>query len=129
MFVKRLQKEIQTAQKEQESPAFDGDVVMSFDPSNSQSLHAACIGCTGTPFEGALLAFHVTLPPSFAMDPPKVEKLVWSSGKRLHPNIYASGKVCMDIINTYGSQQWVSDAGICAVEKCNTLVMYPRLRW
>jgi ubiquitin-protein ligase len=112
MFVKRLQKEIQTAQKEQDSPAFDGDVLMSFDPANSQSLHAACIGLCGTPFEGAFLAFSVTLPPNFAMEPPKVQKLVWSSGLRLHPNIYANGKVCMDIINTYGSQQWVSDGGV-----------------
>jgi ubiquitin-protein ligase len=33
------------------------------------------------------------------MQPPKVEKLVWSSGRRLHPNIYANGKVCIRIIN------------------------------
>jgi ubiquitin-protein ligase len=107
-FIKRQQVELKQAHKEGEkSESYDGDILMSFDKFDSQSVLSGCIGSTGTPFEGAFLVFQIHLPPNFAFDPPKVEKLVWTSGRRLHPNIYASGKVCMDIINTFGSQQWV----------------------
>ncbi len=107
-FIKRLQTELKFAHKEQDNNAsFDGDIMMSFDQVNSQSVLSGCIGSAGTPFEGAFLVFQITLPPDFAFSPPKVEKLVWTSGRRLHPNIYANGKVCMDIINTFGAHQWV----------------------
>ena len=114
-FVRRHQQEMKTANKEQNAAAFDGDVLMSFDPADSQNVLCGCIGSTGTPFEGAFLVFQMRLPPDFAFQPPKVEMLVWSSGKRLHPNIYASGKVCMDIINTFGSNQWVPTFTLYAV--------------
>jgi ubiquitin-protein ligase len=115
-FLKRRQSELKNAHKEQDkNPSFDGDILMSFDQANSQKILCGCIGSTGTPFEGAFLVFQMLLPPNFAFEPPKVEKLVWTSGRRLHPNIYANGKVCMDIINTFGSQQWVPTFSLMAV--------------
>jgi ubiquitin-protein ligase len=106
-FMKRVQVEIKHSHECQCETSFDGDVLMSFDSDNCQNLLCGCIGRVGTPFEGAFLAFEATLPPTFPFSPPKVLKLVWSSGQRLHPNIYANGRVCMDIINTFGSQGWV----------------------
>ena len=47
-FVRRHQQEMKTANKEQNAAAFDGDVLMSFDPADSQNVVCGCIGSTGT---------------------------------------------------------------------------------
>ncbi|KAF7021975.1 hypothetical protein CFC21_034829 [Triticum aestivum] len=70
-------------------------------------IRAAIVGPAGTPYHDGLFFFDVCFPPEYPRCPPKVH--FHSSGLRLNPNLYESGKVCLSLLNTWlgsGSEKW-----------------------
>ncbi|KAA8493125.1 putative ubiquitin-conjugating enzyme E2 24 [Porphyridium purpureum] len=70
-------------------------------------LRAAIVGPEDTPYEDVVFLFDILLPAEYPTAPPKV----WfhSHGRRLNPNLYADGKVCLSILNTWdgdGVEKW-----------------------
>ncbi|KAM0938544.1 putative ubiquitin-conjugating enzyme E2, ubiquitin-conjugating enzyme/RWD [Dioscorea sansibarensis] len=70
-------------------------------------LRAVIIGPDGTPYHDGLFFFDIQFPPNYPQSPPLVH--YHSGGLRLNPNLYANGKVCLSLLNTWsgsGCELW-----------------------
>ncbi|XBI69579.1 hypothetical protein VPH35_064257 [Triticum aestivum] len=71
-------------------------------------LRVAMVGASGTPYQDGLFFFDLQLPLSYPDVPPQV--YYHSFGNRMNPNLYASGTVCLSLLNTFddeGTEVWV----------------------
>ncbi|KAK4057951.1 hypothetical protein OIO90_001170 [Microbotryomycetes sp. JL221] len=65
-------------------------------------IRCLIIGPLGTPFANAPFLFDMWLPPTrFPAEPPRVFYHAWSGATRISPNLYAEGKVCLSLLNTW----------------------------
>ncbi|XAR56985.1 Ubiquitin--protein ligase [Bertholletia excelsa] len=74
-------------------------------------LRAVIVGSSGTPYHDGLFFFDIALPSDYPRKPPKVH--YHSHGLRLNPNLYASGHVCLSLINTWSGstvEKWNSSS-------------------
>lgn len=72
----------------------------------SDLLRCLIIGPIGTPFANAPFLFDIYLSPTrFPVEPPQVFFHSWCGNTRVSPNLYAEGKVCLSLLNT-----WEGDA-------------------
>lgn len=62
-------------------------------------LRAAIVGPAGTPYHDGLFIFDLAFPPDYPARPPLVHYR--SFGLRINPNLYANGKVCLSLLNTW----------------------------
>lgn len=62
-------------------------------------LRAVIVGAAGTPYHDGLFAFDLAFPPDYPAHPPQVHYR--SFGLRLNPNLYANGRVCLSLLNTW----------------------------
>ncbi|XP_059646153.1 putative ubiquitin-conjugating enzyme E2 38 [Cornus florida] len=62
-------------------------------------LRAVIIGSAGTPYHDGLFFFDLAFPPDYPARPPQVSYR--SFGLRLNPNLYANGRVCLSLLNTW----------------------------
>lgn len=70
-------------------------------------LRAVIMGPAGTPYHDGLFFFDIYFPPQYPNTPPLVSYR--SGGLRLNPNLYACGKVCLSLLNTWsgsGCEKW-----------------------
>ncbi|XP_021290524.1 putative ubiquitin-conjugating enzyme E2 39 [Herrania umbratica] len=70
-------------------------------------LRAAIVGAAGTPYHDGLFFFDLAFPPDYPTKPPHVHYR--SFGLRINPNLYANGRVCLSLINTWSgrkSEKW-----------------------
>ncbi|KAL6609506.1 hypothetical protein ACP70R_039475 [Stipagrostis hirtigluma subsp. patula] len=70
-------------------------------------LRAVIVGPTGTPYHDGLFFFDIYFPPQYPGVPPLVNYR--AGGLRLNPNLYACGKVCLSLLNTWsgsGCEKW-----------------------
>ena len=70
-------------------------------------LRAVIVGAAGTPYHDGLYFFDFSFPPDYPTRPPHV--YYRSHGLRLNPNMYANGRVCLSLLNTWTgkkSEKW-----------------------
>ncbi|CAL5096198.1 unnamed protein product [Urochloa decumbens] len=70
-------------------------------------LRAVIMGPAGTPYHDGLFFFDIYFPPQYPNVPPMVNYR--AGGLRLNPNLYACGKVCLSLLNTWsgsGCEKW-----------------------
>lgn len=82
------------------------DILLEIDENNIYNLKFMFVGPKDTPFEGGFFYFVMDLTP-FPFDCPKIKFLTPDRPNlRLHPNLYANGKVCLSILGTWGKKDW-----------------------
>lgn len=70
-------------------------------------MRVAIVGPKDTPYEDVLFFFDMFLPYMYPAEPPKV--FFYSFGRRLNPNLYENGKVCLSLLGTWDGddvEQW-----------------------
>jgi ubiquitin-conjugating enzyme E2 O len=70
-------------------------------------MRAAMVGPKNTPYADSLFYFDILLPQDYPRLPPLVT--FWAYGKRLNPNLYASGRICLSLLGTWSgsaSESW-----------------------
>uniref|UniRef100_A0A0G4HYP7 Ubiquitin-conjugating enzyme E2 Z n=1 Tax=Chromera velia CCMP2878 TaxID=1169474 RepID=A0A0G4HYP7_9ALVE len=79
------------------------------DESVASIAHALLIGPEDTPYAGGFFHFLVNAPDNYPHEPPRV-KLLTTDGNsvRFNPNLYANGKVCLSILNTWSGPAWTA---------------------
>ncbi|GMY27933.1 isoform 2 of probable ubiquitin-conjugating enzyme e2 24 [Fagus crenata] len=73
-------------------------------------LRAVIVGAAGTPYHDGLYFFDFFFPSDYPTRPPQV--YYRSYGLRLNPNLYANGRVCLSLLNTWTgtkSEKWNPD--------------------
>jgi len=81
-------------------------------PNNDKlnDLSALIIGPADSVFEDSFLFFNIIIPNEYPFKPP-IFNFLSARGTihRIHPNLYACGKVCLSILGTWsGSEKWSS---------------------
>ncbi|KAJ0986102.1 hypothetical protein J5N97_004458 [Dioscorea zingiberensis] len=74
-------------------------------------LRAVIVGPAGTPYHDGLFFFDISFPLNYPHSPPLVH--YHSGGLRINPNLYACGKVCLSLLNTWpgkGCEKWNSSS-------------------
>jgi ubiquitin-protein ligase len=67
------------------------------------SFRAVVVGPPDSPYEGGFFRFHIVIPDTYPLSPPIFKCNI---PIRLHPNLYAHGKVCLSILGTWGAFEW-----------------------
>jgi ubiquitin-protein ligase len=82
----------------------DNNIYYELDNDNIDILKVMMIGTKGTPYENGFFFFTIRYPDNY----PSVPMIIWyyttHSKMRFNPNLYNNGKICLSIINTWGSQ-------------------------
>jgi ubiquitin-conjugating enzyme E2 A len=58
---------------------------------------AVITGPEATPWEGAMLRLLLTFAPTYPQEPPEVK---FATAGVFHPNVYADGRICLDLLKT-----------------------------
>jgi ubiquitin-protein ligase len=77
--------------------------------------YAMIIGPSDTPYFGGFYFFEFTYPYDYPHSPPNVKYCTNGNGIRFNPNLYACGKVCVSLLNTWRGDQWTSCQTISTV--------------
>ncbi|XP_021807907.1 putative ubiquitin-conjugating enzyme E2 38 [Prunus avium] len=102
----RVQKKIMQEWKILEKHLPDSIYVRAYE-TRIDLLRAVVVGASGTPYHDALFFFDIAFPSDYPTHPPEVHYR--SFGLRPNPNLYASGYVCLSLLNTWpgkGREKW-----------------------
>ncbi|XP_071826799.1 ubiquitin-conjugating enzyme E2 Z-like [Apostichopus japonicus] len=70
-------------------------------------VHALLTGPEDTPYEGGFFHFLLRFPANYPHQPPRVKFLTTGGGNvSFNPNLYPNGKVCINVIGTWGASAW-----------------------
>ncbi|KAL0210530.1 hypothetical protein RCL1_004966 [Eukaryota sp. TZLM3-RCL] len=79
-------------------------ILMKPKPSSIMEADVLVIGQSG-PYLHGFFHFHTKFPEDYPFNPPIYKYLTTGGGSiRMNPNLYADGKVCLSVINTWGSE-------------------------
>ena len=90
------------------NPLQDNRIYYKHDETDMLKGYALIIGPEETPYANGFYLFELHYPAEYPYLPPKVVYCTNSNGIRFNPNLYASGKVCLSILNTWTGDQWTS---------------------
>ncbi len=86
----------------------DVDCYVCISESNIQYWKMLMIPDYDTPYGGGYFEFDMFIPAGYPHAPPKVKFLTTGGGTvRFNPNLYNCGKVCLSILNTWSTNQWM----------------------
>lgn len=107
--VKRLLSDIKEIMK---NPLKDHGIFYKHDEENMLKGYVLIVPGEGTPYSYGYFMFKLKFPPNYPYSPPKATYVTNNGKTRFHPNYYASGKVCLSLLNTWRGEEWSS---------CNTI--------
>lgn len=101
--VKRLLKDIQQIIK---NPLHDQGIYYKHSETNMMEGWALIIGPKDSLYCNGYYFFKFTFPPDYPHSPPVLQYCTNDGTTRFHPNFYKTGKVCIDILNTWRGEKW-----------------------
>lgn len=88
-------------------------VYVRVDKSRIDMMKAVITGASGTPYAHGIFEFDLFFNDNYPKDPPKMNLMTTGFGQiRFNPNLYACGKVCLSLINTWRgheTEKWQPD--------------------
>jgi ubiquitin-conjugating enzyme E2 Z len=124
--VNRLLKDVRNIMK---NPLTDNGIYYVHDDVDMLKGYALIIGPSDTPYFGGNYFFEFHYPMDYPHSPPKLIYCTNGDRIRFNPNLYACGKVCISILNTWRGEQWTSCQTISTVllTLCTLLCKNPLL--
>jgi ubiquitin-conjugating enzyme E2 Z len=110
--ITRLIKDVKQLLK---NPLTDQGIYYIHDEEDILKGYALIVGPTETPYFGGYYFFEFTFPVDYPYSPPKVKYCTNGNNIRFNPNLYACGKVCVSLLNTWRGEQWTSCQSISTV--------------
>jgi ubiquitin-protein ligase len=108
---KRIMQEISSFHKRGITNAF-----INYDETDIRNIKVLIIGSENTPYKYGYFLFNFYYPDTYPLVPLEVKFLTTSSGRvRFNPNLYANGKVCLSVLNTWGSKDWTPANDISSI--------------
>ena len=110
--ISRLLKDVKDIMKH---PLTDNGIYYVHDDTDMLKGYALIVGPEDTPYFGGSYFFEFNYPFDYPHSPPQVK--YWTNGRniRFNPNLYACGKVCVSLLNTWHGDQWTSCQSISTV--------------
>ena len=91
------------------------NVYIDFNEEKIDSFKFLIIGTKETPYYNGFFIFKLTFPKNYPFSPPDLKFISTDNRIRFHPNLYADGKVCMSLINTWDGEQWSACQSVMSV--------------
>jgi len=112
-----------------QTPLIDQGIYYIHDDEDMLKGYALIIGPQDTPYFGGNYFFELTFPTDYPHTPPSVKYCTNGENIRFNPNLYACGKVCISLLNTWRGEQWTSCQTITTVllTLCTLLCKNPLL--
>jgi len=112
-----------------QTPLTDQGIYYVHDDEDMLKGYALIIGPQDTPYFGGNFFFELTYPTDYPHTPPVVKYCTNGENIRFNPNLYACGKVCISLLNTWRGEQWTSCQTITTVllTLCTLLCKNPLL--
>ena len=110
--VKRLTRDLRDLQKD---PLDSNGIYYQHDDVDFLRGRAVIIGPEKTPYQYEYYFFDFFFPEEYPYKPPKVVFQTREGILRFNPNLYACGKVCVSILNTWSGPQWTACQSIRSV--------------
>ena len=91
------------------------------DEARPDCVKSLIVGPEGTPYQGGLFEFDILCGPQYPDQPPIVQFRTTGGGiVNFNPNLYANGKVCLSLLNTWhggsAEEKWISGKStLCSV--------------
>ena len=101
--IKRLLKDIQQIIK---NPLDDQGIYYKHSETDMMEGWALIIGPKDSLYCNGYYFFKFTFPPDYPHSPPVLQYCTNDGITRFHPNFYKTGKVCIDILNTWRGEKW-----------------------
>jgi ubiquitin-conjugating enzyme E2 Z len=101
--VKRLLKDIQQIIK---NPLHDQGIYYKHSETNIMEGWALIVGPKDSLYCNGYYFFKFTFPADYPHSPPVLHYCTNDGTTRFHPNFYKTGKVCIDILNTWRGEKW-----------------------
>ncbi|KAH7976879.1 ubiquitin-conjugating enzyme E2 Z [Rhipicephalus sanguineus] len=77
------------------------------EPVAVSQFHVVVVGPSDTPYEGGFCHFLIQCPKDYPMCPPRVRLMNTDDGNvSFNPNLYKSGRVCLDILESSDTSAW-----------------------
>jgi ubiquitin-protein ligase len=90
-------------------------IFFQYNESNIMNIKALIIGPSETVYENGYYFFDLKFSELYPMEPPKVTFCTLDGHVRFNPNLYANGKVCLSIINTWDGPKWTPCQSISSI--------------
>lgn len=85
-------------------PDWESSIYVRGSEGNMSGYQFIITGPRDTPYDNGLFLYNMTLPSDYPVKPPFINLLTTGNGKyRPNPNLYADGKVCIDLLGTFGN--------------------------
>lgn len=68
-----------------------------------------------SPYTGGMYLFKVQIPSDYPLTPPEIKFYPQQNMCRLHPNYYQNGKVCLSVINSWGTPDWCPSMSLMSI--------------
>lgn len=83
------------------------EMYIDVDDNNMKTFQIMFFGQYDSCFQNGVFIFEFNIPDNYPFDVPKVKFITGGLiNARIHPNLYKEGKVCLSILNTWGSNEW-----------------------
>jgi ubiquitin-conjugating enzyme E2 Z len=110
--VKRIAKDVKFILK---NPLDNENIYYNHSQEDILKGYALIIGQKDTPYAYGYYFFEFNFPENYPFEPPKVKFLTNDGIMRFNPNLYANGKVCLSVLNTWNGEGWTSCQSIYSI--------------
>ena len=103
------------------STSLPPNIFIRTDEARPDCVKSLIVGPEGTPYQGGLFEFDILCGPQYPEEPPKVQLRTTGGGLiNFNPNLYANGKVCLSLLNTWhggsAEEKWIpGKSTLCSV--------------
>lgn len=101
---KRVAREL-SALKKTIQVHFNSSIFVRVHEKNTRFIRVLITGPDNTPYDSGVFIFDLYITDIFPEGPPSL-KIVNGANKRLNPNLYADGKVCLSLLGTWQGESW-----------------------
>lgn len=103
------------------STSLPPNIFVRADEARPDCVKSLIVGPEGTPYQGGLFEFDILCGPQYPDQPPNVQFRTTGGGVvNFNPNLYAKGKVCLSLLNTWhggnADEKWIAGKStLCSV--------------
>jgi len=118
--LRRMQREVQDLRSEEVATSLrQSGILVHAGDDNIFCVRAMMIGPPDTPYAGGFFCFEFQVDPAeYPNKPPKGKFLTTDGRVRFNPNLYACGKICLSVLNTWSGPAWTPMMRVSSVLLC-----------
>jgi ubiquitin-conjugating enzyme E2 Z len=104
-YIRRIFQELEVWKTSRSTKDYDDIYALDYDDDDLTTIHAVIKAPVDSLYKYKFIRLEMKFQSDYPFQPPTV-KFIQYGGKRIHPNLYVEGKVCLSILNTWSGPKW-----------------------